>query len=252
MKKTPNINFIFYIYYALTFGVALVDFFLLHKVSSTIYFGLVSALIGLIVQLFYNDYKKQKKELSSTVEKLPKIELLHEEEFYARFPYHIHTATRNVDLAHLALESPLQDIKPEQSDYYKSLKKSVKSNSRVTFRRVERVSKDKAEWLQQLVTGFTGQTNFSLYCLVDDESTRNNEMSDLLSVQLIDDKHLFIVALLEHTSTKGHRDIYIRDEGVTGFFREYYKGRLVDKSVPIIVNGQLKNDKWEQIKATLK
>ena len=77
-------------------------------------------------------------------------------------------------------------------------------------------------------------------------------MSDLLSIQVIDDHHLFIVALLEHTSTKGHRDIYIRDKNVTNFFREYYNTRLVKKSKPIIRKGTINKNNWKQIKDLLK
>lgn len=247
-----NYGFVFYIYYLLVLVLTLGDLFFLNKTSSSVFYGLASAFIGIILQLFYHDYKKQNDKIIETLANIPRIELFHEEEFYSNFRYIIKNSRNNVDITHLALESPIGSKKPEQKTYYSELVKTVKSKQNVIFRRVERVSKEKIEWIEQLLHDFTNVNNFSLYCILDPRESRGSELSDLVSVQRVDNEHTFIVALLEHTSTTGFRDIYIRDKSITDFFREYYQKRLIQKATPIIVNGRPDLEAWNKIKIELK
>lgn len=241
-------NYIFYIYYFLVLILTLGDIFFFNKVSTTIFYGLASAFIGIVLQVFYIDYQKQKKSIVDTLTNIPKIEFLHEEEFYSQFRYLIKKARINVDITHLSLESPINTTKSEQKTYYSEFVKIVKNKKEVSFRRVERVSQDKINWIEKLLRDFKNVPNFSLYCIIDSEDLKKNELSDLLSIQRIDSEHTFIIALLEHHSTIGQRDLYFRDKSVTSFFTLYYQNRLVNKSVPILVNGHVDREKWEEIK----
>jgi hypothetical protein len=243
-----NFGFIFYIYYFLVLVLTLSDLFLFNITSSSIYFALASAFIGLVLQIFYKDYKNQKNKIIENLTSIPRIELYHEEEFYSFFKYMIKNAKNNVDITHLSLESPINSNKPEQKKYYSEFVKTVKNKPKVIFRRVERVSAEKIPWIEKLLNDFSGVTNFSLYCLVEPIESRNLELSDLISIQRVDNEHTFIVALLEHTSTTGARDIYFRDKSITEFFREYYQKRLIQKSKPIITNGRPNIANWELIK----
>jgi hypothetical protein len=243
-----NYSFIFYIYYVLVLVLTLADLFLLKNTSSSVFFGLATAFIGIVLQVFYQDYKRQKETIVETLTNIPSIELLHEEEFYSYFRYIIKNARTNVDITNLSLESPLGSKKPEQKTYYSEFVRIVKDKQKVIFRRVERISKEKEEWIDGLISDFSGVNNFSLYCINEPKESKGEVLSDLVSVQRVDNDHTFIVALLEHTSTIGHRDIYFRDKSVTEFFREYYQKRLVDKSIPLIINGRPDIEAWEKIK----
>lgn len=247
-----NYNFIFYLYYILVLALTLADLFFLNKVSSSLYFGLASGFIGIVLQIFYNDYKKQRSSIQNTLNNIPKVELLHEEEFYYNFKFLIKNANRNVDITHLSLESPLHTRRSEQKAYYTEFVKIVNKKNEVNFRRVERVSVAKIEWIEKLIKDFSGVTNFSLYCILDPEELRKNDLSDLVSVQRIDDEHTFLIALLEHNSTIGQRDIYIRDKSVTNFYMQYYQNRLIAKSQAIIIDGKIINHNWDNIKNELK
>lgn len=246
-----NNNYIFYIYYVLVLILTFADLFVLQKTSSSIFYGLASAFIGVILQIFYRDSKKQKLAIDQTLSKIPQIKLFHEEEFYSNFKYIIKNASTNVDITNLSLESPLGSNKPEQDDYYAEFLKVVRGKPRVKFRRVERISKDKIPWIEKLIADFSGVANFSLYVILDSIDERSNELSNLVSIQRIDNEHTFIVALLEHTSTIGYRDIYFRDRSVTEFFREYYQKRLIIKSKSIIINGRFVQSTWESLKREL-
>lgn len=248
MKRASN--FIFVIYYLLVVALSVWGFWTTKSINMY-YFAISSALVGVILQMFLNsffkEYREQKEEIVNILKNIPIVEILHEESFYNKFTQCINSSTHNVDIAHLGLAKPTNLKTTVQSQYYKKLKEYVKQNPAVTFRRVERVSIDKIDWIELIMKDFKGIKNFSLYCFYDN----SNEMSDLLSIQRIDETHSFIVAMNEHNSTRGSRDIYIRDKNVTEFFIEYYNNRLINRSRTIISKGKVDFNQWESIKKTL-
>lgn len=244
-------SFLFYIYYLLVLILTLTDVFLLESETFSIYFALATTLIGILLQIFLYHFEKLKREIVNNLNNVPKVEMLHEEEFYSKFKYIIKNAQTNVDITHLSLENPLNGSKTEQKAYYKDFINIVNEKQNVDFRRVERISKDKVIWIETLLSQFNQVHNFSLYCLKEPDNSKFEDLVDLISIQRVDDSHTFLVALLEHKSTIGKRDIYLRNKEVTTFFRTYFQKRLIEKSIPIIRNGNIDTKAWLTIKKAL-
>jgi hypothetical protein len=246
-----KLNVIFYLYYFLILVLTLSDIFYLKSETFSLYFALATAFIGLILQISLSKFSTLNQEINTTLSKIPKIEMLHEEEFYSKFKSLINFSTQNIDITNLSLDNPLKTIGDEQHNYYKEFIQIIKQKKNVKCRRVERISVQKIEWIDSLINDFRNVNNFSLYCINETEESRKKELIDLLSVQRIDDQHTMIVALLEHDSTGGKRDIYIRDSGVTHFFIDYYNKKLIARSTPIIKNGKINTDSWNTLKKSL-
>ena len=243
MKKNENIILV---YYYIIVSILTIVAYLIKSDLLFLYLGLVSIAIGLFVQ-------RIEKRLSNKIERslstLSQIDFLYEEEFYSKFKQMILQATISVDITHLGLTPPLQRKDSLQSDYYKNLY-DVYKKSKATIRRVERVSVEKIEWIEGLLNKMEGLVNFSMFCLVDNEKELA-EMSDYLSVQRVDEEHVFFVAVTEHRSTSKPRDIYIKSKRLGEYFLNYYETRLIRKSLQVMKDGKMVPDSWNKIKGLL-
>ena len=76
-------------------------------------------------------------------------------------------------------------------------------------------------------------------------------MSEFISVQRVDEEHLFLIALTEHRSTSKPRDIYIRSKQLNEYFKNYYETRLVQSATLIIKDGRLFKEEWEKMKGKI-
>jgi hypothetical protein len=131
---------------------------------------------------------------------------LRQDQFYSDFHLDISMATAAVDISHLDIRPPLDAALPgsETRRYYDDFARTVRTRGNVRFRRIERVSRQKREWLEHLVDEFTGRANFSLACLVTPEEDRK---IGAISVQLVDARKVYLVAIREHSSAHAVRDI---------------------------------------------
>lgn len=213
-----------------------------------IYLGAIAIIIGITIQRVEWNLKS---EMISYKDSITNIEFLREEQFYATLKVLIASSKDNIDLSHMSLQPPVQKSGSLQESYYKSLKSiAKKSNSHI--RRVERLSKEKIQWIEGLIKDFSKISNFSLFIYKDPSlELQKSEMSALLSVQRVDSEHTFIVALNEHSSISRPRDIYFRSKMLTDYFVKYYQDRIIKHSECIIDNGIFNEPKWQQIKSNL-
>jgi hypothetical protein len=174
----------------------------------------------------------------------PGVSALVDRNFYTRFGAEIGKAHVGVAMTHLDTHPPNRPPKTDAATYYASLRKVVRSSPEVRFRRAERASAQKREWLEELVSNFRGIPNFSLAVLLEPSGKRRLAT---VSVQLIDDLHAVLVAVAEHDSYSGPRDAWITDRDAASLWKEYYEANIWGPSVKVIENGQLVQSEWNKV-----
>lgn len=165
-------------------------------------------------------------------------EPLYQEEFYGRFEAEIAKAQRTVDITHLDVQLPgVQANRNSQTEkYFKNFSKIIKQHPNIAFRRVERCSPAKLEWVEQLASQLQGKSNFSLAFL---DTTSSEPKLPEVSVQIIDSKRVFVVAVGRHSDNHGYRDLVIVDENIARLWLSYYDEVLWNRSIVIIQSGRL-------------
>lgn len=163
----------------------------------------------------------------------------HENDFYALWKEQVRNATNNVDVTHLGLLPP-NSISSSEKEYFDQLKSTYSATS-ARIRRVERWSKEKEIWIDGLIKKFAGVGNFSLAIL---EDPSENETPFSLSVSRIDSKIAWIVAIAEHSSTSGYRDLMITGEQSVNLFSRYFEERLWKRSIVVMQNGVISQN-WK-------
>lgn len=177
------------------------------------------------------------------------ISCLGQEEFYSKFRQDAATAKYFVAMTHLDTHPPEHLVGTAEESYYNSLSKLITSKPNVLFQRVERVSVEKKEWLESLVKNHSSSKNFSLYCLISEDTS---PLLPAISVQLVDGEKVYLVAVSRHTSPHGGpRDIYLRDKNAHDMWQSYYENVLTKRSKGVIVKGRLDRKIWDEVKQSM-
>lgn len=172
------------------------------------------------------------------------VDALVDQEFYMRFADEIGKARVGVAMTHLDTHPPSRTRGTSADAYYDQLPKIVRSHRPVRFRRVERASPPKKEWLEWLVREFVGVANFSMGVLLVPSVERR---LGIVSVQLIDEAHAVLAAVAEHDSSLGPRDVWITDQKAAALWKEYYEITLWRDSTKVIENGTLNEPEWNKV-----
>jgi hypothetical protein len=171
------------------------------------------------------------------------------EGFYSKFRQDVANANNYVAITHLDTRPPEHLESTAEETYYKTLSNLIISKPNVLFQRVERVSIEKRKWLEELVENYSSTKNFSLYCLISEDTSPHLSS---ISVQLIDKEKVYLVAVSRHTSPHGGpRDIYIRDNDAYDMWHSYYENELINRASAVIVKGRLDRKKWEEVKLSM-
>lgn len=182
------------------------------------------------------------KELISDLrDRGPNARALSQDEFYSEFPSFIARANKSVDIAYLDTKPPTSYAIGDSvtSRYYKDFIDMVRKRKDVEFRRVERYSTEKVEWFKLLITRLEKRDNFSLSVIKMDAVERKIPE---LSVQIIDGKEVFLVAVAEHENTHGYRDVQISDSSSSSLFMKYYDDMLWNRGGILIEKGKLNTE----------
>lgn len=167
--------------------------------------------------------------------------------FYKTFETALREARVGVAITHLDTRPPTLRRGTPAEHYYTNLCKLIK-NSPATFRRVERLSRDKIPWLQKHISEYEGVRNFSLSVIMPPYEDRKLPH---VSVQLIDSHTCILVAVAEHEGTHGPRDIWMRDEDSTLLWKNYYDAILWRQATKLIENGSVDHATWDRLKQEL-
>lgn len=189
-----------------------------------------------------------KAEIKQFTEESLRINILHEDDFYSNFSETINSASKSVLISHLDIKPPTKLKGSSSKKYYDDFFRLVKSKSIVRYKRVERVSKEKIEWIETIINKLKDSDNFSLRCFI---SENNDEKLGAISVQLIDDNYVYLVAVSGHTMPHTKRDILIRGREINMMWQMYYEDILWNTSHSIIENGRLNQENWDILKQKL-
>lgn len=164
------------------------------------------------------------------------VELIHEDEFYSRFRDACNGARRSVLTTNLDSDPPRRS--GTSKGYFDNLVSMVRERPLVTFRRVERASPQKGNWILDLVRGLEGSENFTLFVLDDPIATGKLPH---ISAQVVDEDQVALVAVIEHNDPHGKRDIWIRGREFAPVWSHYHRHALSEgkHSRRLVYEGQV-------------
>lgn len=167
---------------------------------------------------------------------------VHEKEFYFLWKKQFEEGQNNIDITHMG-KVPPRNLNSQEIEYFNNYVLMTKATTANT-RRVERLTKEKITWIDNLHSSLKGCNGFSLSVVID-----TSEIMPI-SVSRIDDKYAWIVALSQGESTINFRDILITDKNVISILSNYFENNLWKKSVLLLNRGQSTGN-WEEIKRRL-
>jgi len=183
-------------------------------------------------------------DINRLSETVPRVSVIYEDQFYSEFQNAIGKASKAVALSHLDIKPPQQLPGTPAKTYYDNLRRIVRQNPGVRFKRVERIAPEKLAWIEKLVEDFKGYKNFSLACL---EIPYVEAKTPYVSVQLIDDSATYICAVARHYSPYTPRDILINDASANSLWRTYFEESLWEAAIKVIEDGTLNESNWKRI-----
>jgi hypothetical protein len=178
------------------------------------------------------------------------VEVVHEQNFYARFSEKIRNARLLAYISHLDVVPPAVYYLEGSAayDYYTQIFHIIRNNSKLLVRRLERVSKEKIPWIEEHIRQLGGAPNFSLSCFVELPETA---LPKGVSVQCVDETDAVLVAVARHSNPTEPRDIWLTGDLVARMWRDYFEQRLWASAQPIIVKGVVDAAAWNALKARL-
>jgi len=200
-------------------------------------FSLFTALLGFALSKQESDQAEFENEIK---QRLPAahIKQMRDSEFYETFLYHAKQAKSFVFITYLGPNPPFNPHETEKVKYYEDMIALIKSRPLVHFRRIVRLTPATKPWISDLVNQLEGCGNAHIRYIRDSGST---EMPSGLSVQIIDDERVWLVALKAHDGQGEPRDLYI-EHGIVARSMHIYYDRLWDKSIKLLDAGQRINE----------
>jgi hypothetical protein len=204
------------------------------------YVGVEFVCLSVMVGLVLVDVRQQSAEASREFRDLLRqytplqVRNLREDEFYKEFLGHCFKAKHYVKICYFAPRPPHHGAPQAREVYYRQMIEVMRDNPETTFRRIVRDTHANREWANELVSRLLGTTNCSVALLKDLDASV--EMPLALSVQVIDEREAWLVAVSEHTGSPMYRDVAIENELLAAFFSKYFD-RLWGLSRVVFVPG---------------
>lgn len=176
-------------------------------------------------------------ELNAIRNALPtaSIRPLTDGEFYDEFLSAAKSATSIVRIAYLSPTPPLRAAPRDREKYYSEIADLVRRRENVQFFRLIRRSDANLEWIVSFIRDFDGVSNMSVALIDDAPEAKPSSIG--LSVQIVDDKQSWLVALDGHERRGRYRDIAVDNPLFADGMTKYYE-RLWDLGAEILRNGQ--------------
>lgn len=190
------------------------------------YIGVEFACLGVMFTLFLFDIQQQGKESTDRFRELLQqftplqVRRLKEKEFYKEFLGHCVKAKHYVKICYFSPVPPDHGARESRKEYYKRLLTEMTANPDATFKRIIRDTHANREWADEMVAHLAEATNFSLALLKDLDSEK--EMPLALSVQIVDDRNAWLVAVSEHSDSSVYRDVGVENEILVEVLNKYF------------------------------
>jgi hypothetical protein len=176
------------------------------------------------------------------------VNALTEYDFYRQFRAAAEQSRNSVSIAYFAPYPPDDVTSKDRKKYDEEIIGLMKRNAKVNFRRLIRDSKKNRPWIIDLVDNLKGRGNVNVAVLTCDLSSEEHEMPLSLSVQIVDQDKVWIVAAGSHQTEGEFRDVYIENGTVAATLTDYYD-RLWSKSVLLLDHGRITEDAEELIES---
>lgn len=172
----------------------------------------------------------------------PQITPIRDDEFYRDFLRAAEEATENVLISYFGNHAPDRAQHVERRRYYESLLQVMRENPRAHFRRLLRDTPANREWARRRTPQWIGLPNVSVAFLAD--VNPDHPMPIALSVQVIDSRRVWLVAVEGHERQGAHRDLSIKDATAAEMFAKYFF-RLWGKA-EVVVDGGIAVEGWRE------
>jgi hypothetical protein len=148
------------------------------------------------------------------------IRRLRDDEFYREFLRAAEAAKHTVRICYFAPYPPMVGGSSDRLEYYRRMKALMASAGHIRFRRLIRATQENKEWVASLIRELEGQPNVDLALVRDLPDSVENPLG--LSVQIVDEDQVWMVAIRSHERVGEHRDLYVRDSSVAWAMSEYF------------------------------
>lgn len=160
-------------------------------------------------------------------------------DFYRDFGYEASRAKNHVSICYFAPYPPSSTAHRDRKQYYRDIASTLKANEKVKFKRIVRDTEKNKEWIKGLVESLEGKPNADLAVLKKD-LPEDEKMPLALSVQVIDNDKVWLVAIEDHERDNQFRDMFIKGETFALAMSGYY-ARLWKHSEKLVETGIITN-----------
>jgi hypothetical protein len=198
-----------------------------------IYIIIFTATILIALQDPLSSLEKRYKEVLDAYTPL-QVKTLKEGAFYRDFLSAIISAEDYVHICYFSPRPPTLAPTEERHDYDKALIGLIRKRPHIEFKRLIRDSPENRVWTREQASKLRNRTNVQIALLKDLNETE--EMPLALSVQIVDHKSAWLVAIGEHSNAPTYRDIFISNADVVSMLSKYYE-RLWSKARVVVKPG---------------
>jgi hypothetical protein len=201
----------------------------------SIHFALLSATVTLML---LTDSSAREKWQDTLLAKMTgaHIKPLSDRQFYPEFEARVKAARHSVSICYFAPYPPSAINNPDRVTYYESILQQMRKRDDLRFRRIIRDSPENRIWAATLLQELEKCANVELAILSDLPPEHENPLA--MSVQLIDEDCVVLVALGGHDREGPFRDLLIVHEAAGAALNRYYS-RLWAKSKVLLSSGRL-------------
>jgi hypothetical protein len=185
--------------------------------------------------------RQESDDLQSGIQKLTAsfpatiIQRVKDKTFYSDFKHAAENAEHVVKICYFAPYPPEEYSSKDRKKYYANMLDLMKKRPNTDFKRIVRRTEKNDPWIRELMDELKGRSNIHI-SLLDRDLPSSFEMPLALSVQVIDDLKVWLVATASHESEGRFRDIYIENAELAAAISDYYD-RLWNLSVKVLDRG---------------
>ena len=211
-------------------------------VTLKIYLGIYLSYLSAEFYIHFEEVKAFLENPLKGINSMSSISHLDEDLFFARFKTILkYEAKIHVRMSYMHDAPPKPYNKTSQEEYRKAIKEIVEKKEKVRFEYVILLSDANKEWIKERINEFKGLKNYNLHVYEN-----NSNMIPPISIQCIDMKYVFLLALESEKRIIQERDVLIKDEKLVDKFNHYHT-RILKNSISIITDGDLEEDNIKRL-----
>lgn len=199
---------------------------------------------SILTAIFLYKFDKEKETLENLVKQVRssldfKLEgkQISDNDFYRDFQYEKSRAKKSVYVCYFAPYPPDTTKHKDRKQFYKDAISLIKGREvhNVRFKRIVRYTEKNKDWIKKLINDYKDRP-YSDLAILKSDLPEENKMPLALSVQIIDAKLTWFVAIKDHERDNEYRDMFIKGEEF-GLAMSAYYDRLWGHSDELVSSG---------------